>query len=214
MKSQKILTIARGLLFVLYRAVCLRRSYAKVTVGFGPPNDINSENTIRALLPKDDRTITFRRLYNVLFELRVYDRDRVKAAKRANELVLAISFKLNYEPTEKGCKPRLFKRFKIWECAEPFTPLKSDAVASPETPHSPKKKRKLSIILTREGDDYVARCPELADAVVRGTSEEDITEKIFAVIRKKHSDGSDSGSAPPPEPPPPSTPPPGPRGLS
>lgn len=58
-------------------------------------------------------------------------------------------------------------------------------------------KRKFTVTLVREGDEYVARSPEVADAVARGSSKEDAIEKIRAVIVKKLGEGgSDDGSAP------------------
>jgi predicted RNase H-like HicB family nuclease len=71
-------------------------------------------------------------------------------------------------------------------------------------------KRKFTVVITREGTEYVARCQEVADAVARGSSNQDALEKIKAVIRKKFEDGSEGGSAPLPHPV--SPPPRGPRG--
>ena len=71
-------------------------------------------------------------------------------------------------------------------------------------------KRKFTVILEREGDHYVARCPDVPDAVARGTRKEDALDKIRAVLIQRFGDDSDSGSAPTPHPP--SPPPRGPRG--
>lgn len=56
-------------------------------------------------------------------------------------------------------------------------------------------KRKVTVIITREGEDYIARCPDVAGAVARGTSRNDALERIAVVIRKKLGDGSDGGAA-------------------
>jgi predicted RNase H-like HicB family nuclease len=71
-------------------------------------------------------------------------------------------------------------------------------------------KRKFTVVLTRKGTQYVARCQEVADAVARGNSKEEVLERIKAVILKKFEDGSEGGSAPLPHPV--SPPPGGPRG--
>ena len=71
-------------------------------------------------------------------------------------------------------------------------------------------KRKFTVTLTPEGDHFVARCPDVPDAVARGTRKEDALDKMRAVLTKMFGDGSDSGSASTPHP---SSPPPrGPRG--
>jgi len=54
--------------------------------------------------------------------------------------------------------------------------------------------------MTREGDDYIATCPDLPGAVVRGTSTNDALEKIKAAITKILDDGSDDGTTPKPHP--------------
>jgi predicted RNase H-like HicB family nuclease len=69
---------------------------------------------------------------------------------------------------------------------------------------------KFTVVLTREGAKYSARCQEVADAVARGVSKEEALDRIKAVIRKKFEDGSEGGSAPLPHPV--SPPPCGPRG--
>jgi predicted RNase H-like HicB family nuclease len=61
-------------------------------------------------------------------------------------------------------------------------------------------KRKFSIVITKEGGAYVARCQELADAVARGNSREETVERIKEVIRKMLGGGSEGGSAPLPRP--------------
>ncbi len=71
-------------------------------------------------------------------------------------------------------------------------------------------KRKFTVILTQEGDHFVARCPNVPDAVASGSSKEDVLDKIRAVLIKKFGDDPDSGSAPTLHPP--SPPPRGPRG--
>jgi predicted RNase H-like HicB family nuclease len=70
-------------------------------------------------------------------------------------------------------------------------------------------KGKFTVILTREGAEYVARCQEMADAVASGSSKEEALERIKVVIRKMLEGGSEGGSAPLPNPvsPPPRKPP-------
>ena len=60
--------------------------------------------------------------------------------------------------------------------------------------------RKFRVTMTREGDDYIATCPDLSGAVARGSSTNDALEKIKAVITKMLDDGSDDGTAPKPHP--------------
>ena len=60
--------------------------------------------------------------------------------------------------------------------------------------------RKFRVTMTREGDDYIAACPDLPGAVARGSSKQDALEKIKAVITKMMDDGSDGGAAPKPHP--------------
>ena len=60
--------------------------------------------------------------------------------------------------------------------------------------------RKFRVTMTREGDDYIAACPDLPGAVARGSSTNDALEKIKAVIIKMTDDGSDDGAAPKPHP--------------
>jgi predicted RNase H-like HicB family nuclease len=73
-------------------------------------------------------------------------------------------------------------------------------------------KRKFTVIIERKGDEYVARCPEVAGVVATGRDTKDALEKIRAAIIKKLGDGgSDTGSAPLPHPV--SPPPRGPHGL-
>jgi predicted RNase H-like HicB family nuclease len=60
--------------------------------------------------------------------------------------------------------------------------------------------RKFAIIIKREGDAYIASCPDLPDTVAHGTSKIDALEKIRAIIIKKLDDGSDSGTPPMPHP--------------
>ena len=71
-------------------------------------------------------------------------------------------------------------------------------------------KRMFTVILTQERDGFVARCPDVADAVARGASKEDALDRMRAVLTKILGDDSDSGSAPTPHSP--SPPPRGPRG--
>lgn len=112
MNRHKALATLLGLLLVLCCNGCSRRHYAKATVEFGRPNDANAQNAIRALLPKDDPSVTLRTVRNTgLYEIGVYDLDPHNAAKRANELVATIHTSLNDESAGK--------RFKIWERAEP-----------------------------------------------------------------------------------------------
>jgi predicted RNase H-like HicB family nuclease len=61
-------------------------------------------------------------------------------------------------------------------------------------------KRKFTVIIERKGDEYFARCPDLAGTVARGRDRNDALEKIKAVIIKKLEGGSDAGSAPVPHP--------------
>ncbi len=71
-------------------------------------------------------------------------------------------------------------------------------------------KRKFTVILAQGGDHFVARCPDVPDAVASGSSKEDALDKMRALLIKRFGDDSDSGSAPTPHPP--SPPPRGPRG--
>ena len=71
-------------------------------------------------------------------------------------------------------------------------------------------KRKFKVILAQEGDHFVARCPDMPEAVASGSSKEDALAKMGALLTKRFGDDSDSGSAPTPHPP--SPPPRGPRG--
>ena len=61
-------------------------------------------------------------------------------------------------------------------------------------------KRKFTVILTQEGDSYIARCPDVADAVACGTNIEDALDRLRAVIIKRLGDDPDSGSVPEPHP--------------
>jgi len=68
---------------------------------------------MRTLLPKDDPSVTLRRVRNTdLYEVGVYDADPQNAARRANELVAAMQSKLNEESGGK-------RTFRIWERAQP-----------------------------------------------------------------------------------------------
>lgn len=60
--------------------------------------------------------------------------------------------------------------------------------------------RKFRVTMTRDGNDYIASCPDLPGAVARGSSANDALEKIKAVITKILEDGSDDGTAPKPHP--------------
>jgi hypothetical protein len=63
-------------------------------------------------------------------------------------------------------------------------------------------KGKFHVVVTREGDDYVARCSEVADAVAYGSSKEDVLKRMEAIHTEKFrpDDGSDDGTAPTPHP--------------
>jgi predicted RNase H-like HicB family nuclease len=62
-------------------------------------------------------------------------------------------------------------------------------------------KRKFTVVIERKGEEYVASCRELADVLARGSSKQDVLEKITAAIIKKLGEGgSDAGSAPVPHP--------------
>jgi predicted RNase H-like HicB family nuclease len=58
------------------------------------------------------------------------------------------------------------------------------------------------VIIAREGQDYVARCPEVSNAVARGHSTQDALEKLKAIIQEKFRPDEESGdgTAPVPEP--------------
>jgi predicted RNase H-like HicB family nuclease len=64
------------------------------------------------------------------------------------------------------------------------------------------------VVLTREGAEWVCRCPDVPDALGRGKSKKEALERIKAVIRKKFGGDSEGGSAPFPQPvsPPPNGP--------
>ena len=74
-------------------------------------------------------------------------------------------------------------------------------------PHAAMK-GKFHVVIAREGDDYVARCSEVADAVSHGSSKEDALKRIGAILSEKFrpDDGSDDGTAPRPHPVSPSPP--------
>jgi predicted RNase H-like HicB family nuclease len=55
-------------------------------------------------------------------------------------------------------------------------------------------KRKFQVVITREGQAYVARCPEVAGTVARGHSKSEVVERMKGIIRKKFSPGPDEGS--------------------
>jgi predicted RNase H-like HicB family nuclease len=61
---------------------------------------------------------------------------------------------------------------------------------------------KFQVTLTQDGHDYVARCPQLPDAVARGHSVNEALESIKAVIaaRFRPDNGSEDGTAPVPHP--------------
>jgi hypothetical protein len=61
---------------------------------------------------------------------------------------------------------------------------------------------KFEVVITRDGEEYVARCPELPDTVARGSSVQHACENIAAVIREKfrREGGTDDGTAPTPHP--------------
>jgi predicted RNase H-like HicB family nuclease len=61
-------------------------------------------------------------------------------------------------------------------------------------------KRSFTAIITQEGEEYVARCQEMADVVARGCSTGQALERLKAVIQKKLGGGSEGGSAPVPHP--------------
>jgi predicted RNase H-like HicB family nuclease len=61
-------------------------------------------------------------------------------------------------------------------------------------------KRKFTVVIKREGDEYVARCAEVPGAEGRGRDKNDALKKIRAAIIKKLEGGSDAGSAPFPHP--------------
>ena len=61
-------------------------------------------------------------------------------------------------------------------------------------------KRTFTVVVERKGNEYVARCPDVAGAVARGRDKTDALEKIQAVLTKKLEGGSDAGSAPVPHP--------------
>jgi predicted RNase H-like HicB family nuclease len=75
-------------------------------------------------------------------------------------------------------------------------------------------KRKFEAIITKEGAYYVARCPEVANAVARGRTTKAALEELKAILIKKFrpDDGSEDGTAPIPNPV--SPPPRGPRGSA
>ena len=113
MNKQRVFAFLLGFIISLCCGSCSRQSYAQATIQFGPPNDANAESAIRTLLPKDDPSVTLRRVRNTdLYEVGVYDADPQNAARRANELVAAMQTKLNDDSAGK-------RTFKIWERAEP-----------------------------------------------------------------------------------------------
>ena len=61
-------------------------------------------------------------------------------------------------------------------------------------------KRKFTVVIKREGAEYVARCAEVPGAEGRGRDKEGALEQIRAAIIKKLEGGSDTGSAPVPHP--------------
>ena len=61
-------------------------------------------------------------------------------------------------------------------------------------------KRKFTVVIKREGAEYVARCAEVPGAEGRGRDKEGALEQIGAAIAKKLEGGSDTGSAPVPHP--------------
>ena len=63
-------------------------------------------------------------------------------------------------------------------------------------------KRKFQAIIEKEGDYYVARCPEVANAVAIGKSTKDALEELKDILIKKfgRDDGSEDGTAPRPHP--------------
>jgi predicted RNase H-like HicB family nuclease len=56
-------------------------------------------------------------------------------------------------------------------------------------------KRELTVIITREGEGYVARCREVGDVVAHGATKEDALKKIETVIRKKFEDGPEDSNS-------------------
>jgi hypothetical protein len=91
---------------------CSRTPYAKATFEFGAANNAADEQAIRALLPKNDPSVTLLKVRNTgLYEIGVHDSDPRLAAQRANDLAAMLQTKLSAANPDK--------RFKLWERAEP-----------------------------------------------------------------------------------------------
>jgi predicted RNase H-like HicB family nuclease len=63
-------------------------------------------------------------------------------------------------------------------------------------------KREFKVAVSKEGEEYVARCDEVAGAVARGRSAIEAVERLKAVIAEilRPDKGPDEGSAPVPKP--------------
>ncbi len=91
---------------------CSKALDAKATFEFGAANNAADEEAIRALLPKNDPSVTLLPVRNTgLYEIGVHDSDPQLAAQRANNFALMLQAKLATTNPDK--------RFKLWERAEP-----------------------------------------------------------------------------------------------
>ena len=87
---------------------------ARVRVEIRPPAGQDAEQFLRTQLPKNDTSITIKRVLDtVFFDIGVTSADSISAAKRANEVAVAIRIALGSDGD--------IQRLKIWEKAEPPT---------------------------------------------------------------------------------------------